>query len=81
MPLGNPGIWCLIRRRVCRALFLQRSGRRECLAEYFAAWFDALAMDCRAYASINNLIHVVVRMRPDVAVLWSNAEVTRRYFA
>jgi len=81
MPLGAPGIWHLISRCVRRAHFLDGPGRREWLAERFAAWFDLLAVDCLAYALMGNHIHLVVRTRPDLAAKWSDAEVTRRFLA
>ena len=81
MPIGRAGIWHEVSRCVRRNRLLEPAGRREWIAQRFAAWFGVLSLDLLGYAIMGNHLHVVIRTRLDRSRTWPAREVVRRMLA
>lgn len=53
--------------------------RKSWIRRRLAFLVTAFAIECVAYAVMSNHLHSLIRNRPDLAKLWSDAEVARRW--
>ncbi len=75
------GTYHLITRCVRRERLLDRGERKAWLCRGLAGWLGHMAIDLLGYSVMGNHLHLVVRLRPDVAEGWSAMEVTRHALA
>jgi hypothetical protein len=82
LPPGS--VWVHAIHRCVRKAWLCGDGkdhRRQWVEDRLAEVARAFACEVAAYAVMSNHLHVVVRMRSDVTVSWSAAEVVARWCA
>ena len=67
---SQPGTYDLITRCVRREQLLEHGERREWLCRGLANWLGHMAIDMLGYSVMGNHLHLVVRVRTDVAAAW-----------
>ena len=77
----KPGTYHLITRCVRRERLLDRGERKQSLCRGLAGWFGHMAIDLLGYSVMGNHLHLIVRVRPDVAAQWDAVSVARHAFA
>ena len=74
----NPGVYHCISRCVRREALLSSPERRRWIVNRLETLAGVLAIDVIAFAVMSNHLHVLIRIRPDVARTWTDREVARR---
>ena len=75
--VNHPGTYHLITRCVRRERLLDRGERKVWLCRGLANWLSHMGIDLLAYSVMGNHLHLVIRLRPDVVVGWSQLQVAR----
>lgn len=76
------GYYHCVSRCVRRALLLggEWDHRRAWIEDRLVELSFIFAIECSAYAILSNHVHIVVRINPDAARLWTALEVARRWY-
>lgn len=74
----NPGVYHCISRCVRREALLSSPERRSWIVNRLERLASTLAIDVIAFAVMANHLHLLIRIRPDVARAWTDREVARR---
>jgi len=78
---GSPGVYHCISRCVRREFLLDDPGRRAWIVERLQFLTEWMAIDVISFAVMQNHIHLLLAIRPDVVELWSDREVAERRLA
>lgn len=78
---SKPGTYHLITRCVRRERLLDRGERKQWLCRGLAGWFGHMAIDLLGYSVMGNHLHLIVRVRPDIAAQWDAVSVARHALA
>lgn len=77
----NPGVYHCISRCVRRESLLSSPARRQWLVRRLEQLAQVLAIDVVSFAVMENHLHLLIRIRPDIVRSWSDREVARRRVA
>ena len=74
----NPGVYHCISRCVRRESLLADPSRRAWIVTRLEFLAEFAAIDVISFAVMDNHLHILLRIRPDIAHAWSDQEVARR---
>ncbi len=75
----TPGCYHLISRCVRRLRCLAGTDRKDWVERCIRQHARSMAIDILTYAVMKNHLHVIIRIRPDIAATWSTNEVVNKW--